>query len=128
MNVLQTKKKKMWMCSVYHCFNNISVEWLESQVEKFSVCLFKFYLYLCGEFLIFPGTILRISSCTSSDFCPVLILWLYCNCRISTELANVPDQQHVGVASEGRNNDKSSYIQNNLLANDVSGDFNFPIR
>ncbi|XP_061366098.1 protein CYCLOPS-like [Gastrolobium bilobum] len=47
--------------------------------------------------------------------------------RMSTELANVSNQQHVGVASEGRNNDKS-YIQNNLLANDVSGDFNFPIR
>ncbi|KAG5089232.1 hypothetical protein AAZX31_01G136800 [Glycine max] len=48
--------------------------------------------------------------------------------RISTELANnVSNQQHVGVASEGRNNDKL-YMQNNLLANDVSGDINFPIR
>ncbi|KAK7407067.1 hypothetical protein VNO78_08708 [Psophocarpus tetragonolobus] len=48
--------------------------------------------------------------------------------RMSTELVNnVSNQEHVGVASDGRNNDKL-YIQNNLLANDVSGDFNFPIR
>ncbi|XP_004512396.1 protein CYCLOPS isoform X2 [Cicer arietinum] len=47
--------------------------------------------------------------------------------RISTEIVNVSSQQHVGVASEGRNNDKSC-IQNNFLANDVSSDFNFPIR
>ncbi|KAH1234573.1 hypothetical protein GmHk_09G026740 [Glycine max] len=48
--------------------------------------------------------------------------------RISTELANnVSNQKHVGVTSEGRNNDKL-YMQNNLLANDVSGDINFPIR
>ncbi|KAJ1431149.1 hypothetical protein SESBI_07389 [Sesbania bispinosa] len=47
--------------------------------------------------------------------------------RMSTELVNVSNQQHVSVASEGRNNDKS-YIQNNLLINDVSTDFNFPIR
>ncbi|KHN11832.1 hypothetical protein glysoja_006285 [Glycine soja] len=47
---------------------------------------------------------------------------------ISTELANnVSNQKHVGVTSEGRNNDKL-YMQNNLLANDVSGDINFPIR
>nr|A9XMT4.1 RecName: Full=Protein CYCLOPS; Short=PsCYCLOPS; AltName: Full=Protein IPD3 homolog; Short=PsIPD3; AltName: Full=PsSYM33 [Pisum sativum]ABU63669.1 CYCLOPS [Pisum sativum] len=47
--------------------------------------------------------------------------------RISTELVNVSNQQHVGVASEGRNNDKSC-LQNSFLTNDVSGDFNFPIR
>ncbi|CAJ1930946.1 unnamed protein product [Sphenostylis stenocarpa] len=48
--------------------------------------------------------------------------------RISTELANnVSNQQHVNVASDGRNNDKF-YMQNNLLANDASGDINFPIR
>ncbi|KAJ1396885.1 hypothetical protein SESBI_32277 [Sesbania bispinosa] len=47
--------------------------------------------------------------------------------RMSTELVNVSNQQHVSVASEGRNNDKS-YIQNNFLTNDVSADFNFPIR
>lgn len=47
---------------------------------------------------------------------------------MSTELANnVSNQQHVGVASEERNNDKL-YMQNNLLTNDVSGDINFPIR
>lgn len=47
--------------------------------------------------------------------------------RISTEIANMSNQQHIGVASEGRNNDKSC-LQNNFLANDVSSDFNFPIR
>ncbi|XP_020217940.1 protein CYCLOPS isoform X2 [Cajanus cajan] len=48
--------------------------------------------------------------------------------RISTELANtVSNQQHVGVASEGRNNEKL-YMQNNLLANDVSDDINFSTR
>ncbi|CAJ2647014.1 unnamed protein product [Trifolium pratense] len=47
--------------------------------------------------------------------------------RISTEIVNMSNQQHVGVASDGRNNDKSC-IQNNFLANDVSDDFNFPIR
>ncbi|RDX60229.1 hypothetical protein CR513_61644 [Mucuna pruriens] len=49
--------------------------------------------------------------------------------RISTELANnnLSNQQHVGVVSEGRNSDKL-YMQNNLLANDVSGDINSPIR
>ncbi|XP_027362059.1 protein CYCLOPS-like [Abrus precatorius] len=47
--------------------------------------------------------------------------------RISTELANVSNQQQVGLASEGRNNEKL-YVQNNLLANDVSGDINFQIR
>ncbi|KAK7367077.1 hypothetical protein VNO80_09085 [Phaseolus coccineus] len=47
--------------------------------------------------------------------------------RISTELANnVSNQQHVNVASEGRNNDKL-YTQNNLLVNGVSGDINFQI-
>ncbi|XP_047163792.1 protein CYCLOPS-like [Vigna umbellata] len=48
--------------------------------------------------------------------------------RISTELANnVSNEQRVSVASEGRNNDKL-YMQNNLFANDVSGDINFQIR
>ncbi|KAF1873583.1 hypothetical protein Lal_00027621 [Lupinus albus] len=47
--------------------------------------------------------------------------------RLSTELINVSNQQNVSVVSEGRNNDKS-YIQNNPLTNDVSGDFSFPIR
>ncbi|PNY06542.1 CYCLOPS protein, partial [Trifolium pratense] len=49
------------------------------------------------------------------------------NFIISTEIVNMSNQQHVGVASDGRNNDKSC-IQNNFLANDVSDDFNFPIR
>jgi len=38
----------------------------------------------------------------------------------------VSSQQHVNVASEGRNNDKL-YTQNNPLDNDVSGDINFQI-
>ncbi|KAG5007870.1 hypothetical protein JHK85_026412 [Glycine max] len=56
-------------------------------------------------------------------------LLILCHVKvISTELANnVSNQKHVGVTSEGRNNDKL-YMQNNLLANDVSGDINFPIR
>ncbi|MED6147409.1 Protein CYCLOPS, variant 2 [Stylosanthes scabra] len=48
--------------------------------------------------------------------------------RVSTELANVSNQQHVGVISEERSNDKSYVQNNNPLSNDVSGDFNFPVR
>ncbi|MED6113368.1 Protein CYCLOPS [Stylosanthes scabra] len=48
--------------------------------------------------------------------------------RVSTELANVSNQQHVGVISEERSNDKSYVQNNNPLSNDVSADFNFPVR
>ncbi|KAG5069521.1 hypothetical protein JHK85_001898 [Glycine max] len=64
----------------------------------------------------------------ASHYMIMLLCYLLFLFWISTELANnVSNQQHVGVASEGRNNDKL-YMQNNLLANDVSGDINFPIR
>ncbi|KAF7829142.1 protein CYCLOPS-like [Senna tora] len=45
--------------------------------------------------------------------------------RISTELASLSNPQHVGIVSEGRNNE-NFYTQNNHMVDDASGDFNQP--
>ncbi|KAI4327968.1 hypothetical protein L6164_020370 [Bauhinia variegata] len=42
--------------------------------------------------------------------------------RISTEVAHLSNQQHIGILSEGRSNEK--FTQNNPITNDVAGYFN----